>query len=829
MVETEERLPVATMRRPPARRRPLPPGIGYALKRAILGPAIPTRRLVHERLGKLTALPIFSSDALSSVAYGTEEILRVLVPAAGVAAFALVLPISVVIGSILAILVFSYRQTIKAYPSAGGAYIVTKDNFGLVPAQVAGVALLTDYVMTVAVSISAGVAAIVSAATWLYPYRVPMAIAFLALLVWGNLRGVKESGRLFAAPTYVFIFSVFSLLAVAAVRLAAGTIAPAPSTNLPPAPPDVGLLSGVALFVVLKALASGTTALTGVEAISNGIPAFRPPEWKNARTTLMIMASVLGTMFLGIGYLVHRLQIAPDPAEKKTVLSMLASAAYGSSAVGRAAFLLLQVATMAVLVLAANTSFADFPRLASFQAGDSFLPRQLTSRGHRLVFSNGILALGVCAGILVVATGASVSRLIPFYAIGVFTSFTMSQAGMAKRHLRLREPGWRAGLVINASGAFATGVVDVVIAVTKFPNDAAIIVMVPTVVWLLFRMNRQYEHERVELEEGLSRFDASDIARPIIVLIVRELNRETIHALQYAKTIRASEIHPVCFTPVTMPAGDLVERWRALGIDVPLEIVADKGALPNALARYVSVLPGEADVNVIIPGSARGGPVARLRRWQELDRLTRSVLPFERTRITVVRDHPGRGHVMTHTARGELRLRVVARPFHHAIIPVDKVDRATYRAVRYAISLGATDVRAVHAAVEHDNQEQLIRRWMQLGVPVPLDVIECWDRNVARSLESYAADLMGKDAEITVVMPCRDYARLRHRLLHDRTSRKIASVLGRYEHVDIAVVPYFFYEPGAAVARHSAVRRIERSEGRRRPGTDGGERTHALS
>ena len=813
MATTEERLPVTEAPRRRPRPRPLPPGTGYALKRALLGPALPTRRLIHERLGKVTALPIFSSDALSSVAYGTEEILRVLVPAAGIAAFALVFPISIVIGLILATLVFSYRQTIKAYPSAGGAYIVTKDNFGLLPAQVAGVALLTDYVLTVAVSISAGVAAIVSAATWLYPYRIPMAIAFLALLVWGNLRGVKESGRMFATPTYVFIFSVFSLLAVSAIRLATGTLAPMSATNLPPAPADIGLLSGVALFVVLRAFSSGSAALTGVEAISNGIPAFKPPEWRNARTTLMIMAAILGTMFLGIGYLAHRLQIAPDFTDRKTVLSMLASATFGSGAVGHAAFLLLQVATMAVLVLAANTSFADFPRLANFQAGDSFLPRQLTSRGHRLVFSNGIIALAVAAGALIVATGASVARLIPFYALGVFTSFTMSQAGMAKRHLRLREPGWRTGLLINGFGALATGVVDVVIAVTKFPNDAAIIAMVPILVWMLFRMNRQYQREREELDEDLSRFDASDISRPIAVLVVHDLNRETIHALQYAKTIKTSEIHAVCFTPATALTSGLARRWKELGIDVQLEMVTYKGALPDALAWYVSALPEEADVNVILSGSPDIGLVARLRRWRELDQLTRSVLPFERARITVVRDHPGPGHIMTQTAEGERRLRVVTRPSHHVVVLVDKADRATLRAVRYALSLGATDVWAVHAAVDHDNQEELIRRWMELGLPVPLDVIECWDRNVARSLEGYVVDLMGKHAEVTVVMPRRDYAKIRHRLLHDRTSRRITNALGRYEHVDVAIVPYFFCKPdGGVTPRSAAGRHVEAPE-----------------
>lgn len=797
MVRTEEALPSTKPTRERARLKLLPRGPGYALKRAILGPAIPTRRLTRERLGKITALPVFSADAMSSVAYGTEEILKALVPVAGVAAFALVFPVSIVIGLILVTLLFSYRQTIKAYPTAGGAYIVTKDNFGLLPAQVAGVALLTDYVLTVAVQISAGVAAIVSAAIWLYPFRVLIAIGFLLILVWGNLKGVRESGRLFAAPVYIFIFSMFSLLALAFVRLAAGSLHPMSTTALPPAPPNTGLLQGVALFVVLHALASGTSALTGVEAISNGIPAFRPPEWRNARTTLMIMGTILGTTFLGMSYLTHVLHVAPDLTGRRTVLAILALRVFGSAGAGHAAFLLLQVATMAILVLGANTSFADFPRLANFHANDAFMPRQLTQRGHRLVFSNGIIALAIAGGVMIVAFQADVTRLIPFYALGVFTSFSMSQAGMARRHLRLKEPGWRHGFAINAFGAATTALVDVIIVVTKFKHGAwGVLVFVPLMVWLLVRMNHQYEREHEELDEDLPRFDASDIRRPTALLVVNELNRETIHALTYAKTIRTSEIHAVHFTPAAALTSGLAGRWKDLHIDVPLEIVTYRGDLPDALAWYVSALPEEADVNVILPGSPDAGLVAKLRRWRELDQLTRSVLPFERARITVVRDHPGPGHVMTEAATGERRLRVVTHQSHHVVVLVDKVDRATFRAVRYAMSLGATDVRAVHAAIDNDNQEKLIRRWMELGLPVPLDVIECWDRNVARSVEGYVVELLGDHAEVTAVMPRRDYARLRHRLLHDRTSRKISKALGRYEHVDVAVVPYFFGRSG---------------------------------
>ncbi|HEY6678142.1 MAG TPA: APC family permease, partial [Actinomycetota bacterium] len=379
----------------PARQSALPQGPGYGVKRAILGPALPTAHLVHERLGKPTALAVFASDNLSSVAYATEEILKVGVPIAGLAAFSMVMPITFGILGVLAILLFSYRQTIKAYPSAGGAYIVTRDNFGLLTAQVAGVALLTDYVLTVSVSVAAGIAAITSAFPGLYAYRVEMSVFCIWFIAWGNLRGVRESGRMFAVPTYFFILMMFALLGVGLFRSLTGGLHPLPI------PADASIGTGVVtLFVVLHAFASGGAAVTGVEAISNGVPAFRPPEWRNARTTLMWMGTLLGIMFLGLSYIAVKLQVVPS--ETKTVISEVGRAVFGGGATGYALFLLLQVATTLILILAANTSFADFPRLANFHATDNFMPRQLTKRGQRLVFSNGIVGLAIAATLVVV-------------------------------------------------------------------------------------------------------------------------------------------------------------------------------------------------------------------------------------------------------------------------------------------------------------------------------------------------------------------------------------------------------------------------------------------
>jgi len=743
-----------------------------------LGPALPTAQLKHERLGKPTALAVFASDNLSSVAYATEEILKVAVPAVGALAFALVMPVTFGILAVLAILLFSYRQTIRAYPSAGGAYIVTKDNFGLLAAQLAGVALLTDYVLTVSVSVAAGVAAITSAAPGLYPFRVWLSVAFIWIIAWGNLRGVRESGRMFAVPTYFFIVMMFLLLGVGIAKAFAGDLHPLPI------PPDVAETTGaIGIFLVLHAFASGGAAVTGVEAISNGVPAFKPPEWRNARTTLMWMGSLLGVMFLGLSFLAMKLQVAPT--ETKTVISEVGRAVFGAGGLGTALFLMLQVATTLILILAANTSFADFPRLANFHAQDHFMPRPLTKRGRRLVFSNGVIGLAIASTALVVLFRADVHKLIPLYAIGVFTSFTLSQAGMAKRHLRLHEPGWRHGLLINGLGAVTTAVVTVVIAITKFAHGAwAVMVFVPVMVWLLVRMNHRYTREHAELDTGEEPFERGPTEHPIAIVIVDDLDRKTLHALQYAKTIRTSAIEALHVERDPAATERLRSRWAGRVVDVPLRILRN-GDPTKAIAQYVDGLAGSADVTVIVPGGDRLSRWERLRRGRTGTRLARAFAANPRVRVTLVRDH---AEPHDEAAAG---VRLLPRANHRAVVLVDQPDRAALRAVRYALSLGAEEVVAVHAAVDPEVQDDLIARWMELRIPIALDLVECWDRDVARSVERYVVDLMGPRTEITVVLPRRDAPGLALRLLHDRTSRSIAKALGRYEHVDIAVVPFY--------------------------------------
>jgi amino acid transporter len=785
----------------PLRTGALPQPGSYGFKRLVLGPALPTAQLIHERLGRSTALAIFSSDALSSVAYATEEMLRTLFIAGAVAtaAFALIVPLSFVIVGVLAILMFSYRQTIKAYPSAGGAYIVTKDNFGLIPAQVAGVALLTDYVLTVAVSVSAGVAAIIAAVPSMNELRVPICVFFIALIAVGNLRGVKESGRIFAAPTFLFLAMIGALIVIGLERLASGSLHHAATAPYVAgwasehAARAVEPLAVVGLFLGLHALASGSTAMTGVEAISNGVPAFRPPEWKNARTTLMWMGGLLGTMFLGISFLAQRVQAVPDPTQKQTVLAEIGRAVYGTSAFGHVAFYVLQIATTMVLVLAANTAFADFPRLASFQAGDDFLPRQFTTRGHRLVFSNGIIALSASAAALVIAFGGDVTRLIPFYAIGVFTSFTLSQAGMAKRHLRLREPHWRIGLLINGLGATATGIVLIVIGITKFVHGAwAVIVLVPIMVVALVRLAHQYEREQVELERDLSRFEVETLRKPTMVLLVDQVDRKTIHALQYATTVRADDILAVHIEEDRLRTLELETAWRAAGLGgIPLKILRGGGEMGGRLAGFVGGLPTDRDVNILIPVPHDLSRRERLLELRLEARLTRALLPYEQVRVTLVRDHPEGVHPLSFGSSGSPVVRMSPRGTHTAVVPVDKLDSAVLRAVRYPLTLGCTEVWAVHAAVDPERAAALVKRWMEAKMPVPLDVIECWDRNVARALEGYVLSRAGRGTEVTVVMARRDFPKVRQRILHDRTSNKIMRALGRYPHVDITRVPYY--------------------------------------
>ncbi|MBI2708595.1 MAG: amino acid permease [Actinobacteria bacterium] len=655
---------------------PLPPDtFGYRVKHKLLGPPLNSDQLAHERLGKPTALAVFASDNLSSSAYATEEILKVLVPVVGVAAFALVIPVTVALLVVLAFLILSYRQTIKAYPTAGGAYIVTRDNFGVLPAQVAGVALLTDYILTVAVSVSAGTAAIASAWSPLAPWAVPVSLGFIGLIAYGNLRGVKESGRLFAAPTYFFIINMVVLLAYGIARMAFGHLpveSARPEGMVPFGGAGGGLLMGAAVFKVLTAFANGGAAVTGVEAISNGVPAFRAPEWKNARETLVVMGSLLGAMFLGLSVLAARMHVAPFSEGTPTVISQIGKLVYGRSAVGTGLYLALQAGTALILILAANTSFADFPRLASFHAGDNFMPRQLTKRGHRLVFSNGIIFLAVAAAALVVVADAKVDNLIALYAIGVFTSFTLSQAGMAKHHITEKEPGWRAGLFINGTGALLSFVVDVIIAVTKFTRGAwFVIVMVPVMVFFLMRLARQYEQEAEALESDVPAAATARVLRRHVVLVfVDRLDLAAARAIQYARTLQPDELRAVHFVIDTDHAERLAASWRSLGLSgIPLEIVEcpDRRLTRAAVLTVAADLSdGQTEVSVLLPERKYGGLWRKLLHDQTADAIEREVSKLAHANVTTVPFHfDSRQAAQAPVPAAALRTAIAASPNGH--------------------------------------------------------------------------------------------------------------------------------------------------------------------
>jgi amino acid transporter len=637
------------------------------LSRLLLGPALPSTADRQERLSNPAALAILSSDALSSVAYATEEMVRVLLPAAGIAAFALSVPLSGLVILLLLTLMFSYRQTIRAYPSAGGAYIVTRDNFGLLPAQVAGVALLTDYITSVAVSISAGTAAMYSQFPGLFSYRVPISVVLIWLITLGNLRGVRMTGRLFAAPTYMFLVVVLALLAIGGLRALSGGLHPLPPPPGFVVPPET---TAVGMFVLLHAYASGTTALTGVEAISNGVSAFRPLESTNAVKVLTSMGAILAVMFGGITLLAWR--VHPIPTEKKTLVSELGDAIFGNGSLGGTGRLALQVTTTAILVLAANTSYSDFPRLASFHANDGFLPRPLKRRGRRLVYSTGIVTLACVSTAIVVVLGADVHRLIPLYAVGVFASFTFSQAGMSVRHWRLREDGWRRGLAINATGAVGSGFALLAVAVAKFTRGAwVVLLLVPVVVKVFLVIHRHYERT----DRRLADLDVPDEHLEAILVAGRRHAPATA-ALRYARTIRSEEVR-VASGP-TRKLASVLPRPQREGSRVLVVHDACQGGDRNLLSvcrrmrRHLIRRPGVALATVSPHG------------WDEL--------PDASTRHTVV--------VVAGDAAGLAR-----------------------RGLALARALAPTEVIAVCVDLDPDHTGQVVATWERSSSDVPLEVL----------------------------------------------------------------------------------------------------------
>jgi amino acid transporter len=572
-------------------------------RRILIGEPLATAALPHQRLSKLKALAVYSSDNVSSAAYATEEILIILV-AAGTGALSKSIPITAALVALTIIVVTSYRQTIRAYPNGGGAYIVATDNMGFIPGLVGGSALLVDYVMTVAVSVAAGVAAITSAATGLHDFRVPLAVVFVLLLTTANLRGIKESGTIFAIPTYFFIASFVVMIAVGVFRTLA-------DPGLRAAEPAGALPAGAAAltpFLLLRAFSSGAVALTGIEAVANGVPNFRPPEWKNAITTQAWMVTILASFFIGTTFLAHRFGIVPS--EIQTVDAQIAKTAFGQNIF----FYLIQGGTMLILVLAANTAFADLPVLASVMARDSVMPKQFMFRGERLAFSNGILLLGLASSLILVIFQAETTKIIPLYAFGVFTAFTLSQFGMVLHWRRQPEPGWRRSQLINGFGGCVTFVVAIIVGATKFTHGAWLSMSIMLLlVLLLWRVRAHYSKAERQLNVaaetagfGGASF-VKDTARRVsqtVVVPVDEMNLATLRSAAYARSISANTV-AVHVALNREESESLRHEWEELVPDVPIVLVdSPYRSLSQPFLAYIDALrrtrPDEL-ITVVLP------------------------------------------------------------------------------------------------------------------------------------------------------------------------------------------------------------------------------------
>jgi amino acid transporter len=621
----------------------LPESVGYVLKRRLLGPPLITARLRGQRLSNPTALGVLSPDAISSSAYGTEEILLELLPYAGLAAFTLLLPVTGVILVILVLVAASYRQVMAVYTRAGGSYVVARENFGPRVAQIAAAALLIDYVVTVAVQSAAGTVAVASAIPALGPYRVEITIGVVLLLAYVNLRGIREAGRSFAVPTYLFSAVLLTMIVVGLVRAAAGGLVryqPAGLAGAVPVHQGNGLVMGATVLVLLRAFANGGSSLTGVEAISNTVSVFRPPQGGNARRVLLVMAALLGTLIAGVSYLAYLTHATPYADGYPSVLSQEARAVFGGGPIGTGLFALVQIASALILYTGANTSFNGFPFLASFVAEDRFLPRMLSKRGHRLVFSNGIVVLTVLSVALLLVTGATVNALVPFYAIGVFTGFAMAGYGMTRHHLRHREPRWRYKLAVNlAAGVLATVVVGI-FAVAKFTEGAWLVVLIfPLLVLALIRLNRQYRAEAAALDRARGPSLGVNYAQHLVFVFVDALDLVSLEALRYGSSLRATQLTAVHFMIDDTHAERLRRAWQRREIRVPLEIVeCTDRRLTRAAQLFVHRAGARADteITVLLPRRAYPALASRLLHGHAAERLARALSRLPHVAATIV-------------------------------------------------------------------------------------------------------------------------------------------------------------------------------------------------
>src|SRR5919106_852947 len=748
------------------------------LKRVLLGRAISTAKHEHHLLPKVLALPVFSSDPLSSVAYATEEMMAVLA-LAGAGAFALMMPLAGLIAVVLAIVITSYRQTVRAYPRGGGSYIVARENLGTIPGLTAAAAILQDYVLTVAVSVTAGTVAIVSAFPGLAEERVPIAVGLIAFIALANLRGVREAGTLFAIPTYGFVITVFITLGVGLVRCASGC--PTVAVEAP-----LRATEALSLFLVLKAFASGSTALTGVEAIADGVQAFRRPQSKNAATTLAIMGAMSISMFLGITVLARALQIraTEEISEARSVFAQIGDTIFGESL----PFFLLQGFTAGILILAANTSYQDFPRLSAILARDHFMPRQFTNRGDRLVFSNGILVLSALAALLVWIFDANLTRLIQLYVVGVFTAFTLSQSGMVRRWLKLRGPGWKRSAIINGIGATATGLVLLIVAATKFLRGAwIVIVAIPIVVILLRGVHRHYTHVHERLHRGEVSFGRAGANR--VILVLTDIDAAASEALGYIRSFRPTEVRTIYVG--ARPSGEVQILWDRLArTSTRIEFPEGRDRV-DAVIDYIRRLPREPGdfITVVIPELFRRRSLLHAIRRPVTFRLKVRLL---REPQIVVTDVP------VLSERGQL-VGVDARPLPpertSVLVFISGVHDAAIRALNYARSLRGAETRAVCVALDAREARDVPEQWVAAGINVQLDIVDAPFRDLGPPvLEEVRRVTRDPEAIAAVILPEFVVSRWWQGILHNQRALFIKRQLLFEPRVILSSVPHALRE-----------------------------------
>jgi len=734
----------------------------------LVGRPMQTGQIHETLLPKWLALPIFASDPLSSVAYATESALVVLLAVSATSAH-LVFPISIGIACLLGIVVLSYRQTVRVYETSGGAYVVARENLGTAPSLVAAAALLTDYVLTVAVSISAGIYAITSFTPSLASHKVALSLACLVVIVLANLRGVRESGLLFALPTYTFVASILTLVAVGLVQVVTGDVHRA---TVPHALP-VGV-GTIGVFVLLRAFSSGSTALTGVEAIANGVNAFRHPQGKNAATTLAVLGGLAIAMFLGVSYLAVHVHAMPSATD--SVVSQVARAVFRPGSFGGFMYYAVQGATLLVLVLAANTSFQGFPRLSALLARDRFAPRQFSNLGDRLVFSNGMLVLAAAAAALLAIYKANTNSLIHLYVIGVFTAFTLSQAGMVRYWLRIRTQGWRHRALVNTVGATATGLVTVIVVWTKFAEGAWLVTLaIPLLVFAMLGIRRHYRRVGRRLAAGAAAVASAPGARNRTLLVVEELDPAAERALAFTRKIAPDGFRAI-HVPRQRTDPGIAPRWFHLAGGVPkLETLDPHGGAVDAVLEQVWRLPrGESDfVTVVVPEQLRRRALTEEARH-----------PFEFALKLRLLTEPGVVVADVPTVDEDLGGRPLA-----VRIFVSGANASSMRALNWAQSVGLPDTCAVNFAFDENEAAAIRRKWLAQEARVPLEVLAAPYRDIGDPLLTYLRGLTGDGRDVLVVLPeliLRGWARL----LHNQRALYVKRLLLVEPHVILASVPY---------------------------------------